>query len=177
MRCNIRGEKVKITDAIRDYIETKMARIDKYFKSSDEMANILIKVKGKQQSIEVTIPYDKYTLRGEVTQEDLYAAIDLVIDKLEGQIRKTKSKLKKQIKKDETVLNFDYEELGKSNEKESKIVRRKNIEMKPMDEEEAILELELLGHDFFIYKDVHTNEVNVLYRRKDGNYGVIETSD
>lgn len=176
MKCNVRGEKIKVTEAILEYIESKMARMDKYFKSDEVSANILIRVKGKQQSIEVTIPYDKYVLRGEETQEDLYAAIDLVIDKLEGQIRKTKAKLKKQVKKNETVLNLDYEFLQEE-EIDQKIVKRKKLEMKPMDEEEAILELELLGHDFFIYKDVHTNEVNVLYRRKDGNYGVIETSD
>ena len=176
MKCQVRGERIKVTDAILEYIETKMARMDKYFKSDDVLANILIRVKGKEQSIEVTIPYDKYVLRGEETREDLYAAVDLVIDKLEGQIRKTKAKLKKQLKKNDTVLNLDYG-LMQEDEMEQKIVKRKTLEMKPMDEEEAILELELLGHDFFIYKDVHTNEVNVLYRRKDGNYGVIETND
>ena len=108
MKCKIRGEKIQITEAIQDYIETKMSRIDKYFKETNVNANILIKVKGKQQSIEVTIPYDKYTLRSEETRDDLYAAIDLVIDKLEGQIRKTKTKLKKHIKKNDDFFNFDY---------------------------------------------------------------------
>ena len=139
-------------------------------------ANILIRIRGNQQIIEVTIPYDKYTLRSEERQDDLYAAIDLVIDKLEGQIRKTKSKLKKQIKQNTEIINFDYDD-STEEEEEYKIVKRKKLEMKPMDEEEAILELELLGHDFFIYRDVHTNEVNILYKRKDGNYGVIETND
>ena len=175
MKCKIRGEKIQITEAIQDYIETKMSRIDKYFKETNVNANILIKVKGKQQSIEVTIPYDKYTLRSEETRDDLYAAIDLVIDKLEGQIRKTKTKLKKHIKKNDDFFNFDYE-LTKEEKQELKIVKRKTLEMKPMGEEEAILELELLGHDFFIYKDSHTNETNVLYKRKDGNYGVIEAN-
>lgn len=178
MKCNIRGEKIKVTSAISDYIETKLAKLDKYFKADDVNATVLIRVKGKNQSIEVTIPYDKYTLRGEETKEDLYAAIDLVIDKLEGQIRKTKAKLKKNVKKNDTILNFDYE-LSKEEEQigKEKIVKKKNLELKPMSEEEAILQLELLGHDFFIYKDVRTNEVNILYKRKDGNYGVIETND
>lgn len=176
MKCKIRGEKIKITAAIQEYIETKLSRLDKYFKEADVEANILIRIKGKEQIIEVTIPYDKYTLRSEERRDDLYAAIDLVIDKLEGQIRKTKTKLKKQVKRDDTFINFDYE-LTKEEKKESKIVKRKTLEMKPMDEEEAILELELLGHDFFIYKDAHTNEVNLLYKRKDGNYGVIETNN
>ena len=175
MKCKIRGEKIKATAAIQEYIETKLSRLDKYFKEEDVEASVLIRVRGKEQIIEVTIPYDKYTLRSEEGQEDLYSAIDLVIDKLEGQIRKTKTKLKKQVKTNDNFFNFDYE-LTKEETTESKVVKRKTLEMKPMDEEEAILELELLGHDFFIYKDVNTNEINVLYKRKDGNYGIIETN-
>ena len=176
MKCTIRGEKIKITNAINDYIEDKLSILDKYFKRDDVDASILIKLKGKKQAIEVTIPYDKHTLRSEESQDDLYAAIDLVIDKLERQIRKTKTKLKKQVKRSDTFINFDYD-LTKEEKKENKIVRRKRLEMKPMDEEEAILELELLGHDFFIYKDNHTNCLNVLYKRRDGNYGIIETDE
>ena len=174
MKCNIRGEKIKVTDAINDYIETKMSKLDKYFKDGNVSANILIKLKGKKEAIEVTIPYDKYILRSEETHDDLYAAIDLVTDKLERQIRKNKTKLKKQTKSNEKIFNFDYE-LTKEETKENKIVKRKVLEMKPMDEEEAILELELLGHDFFIYKDME-NTTKVIYKRKDGNYGIIETN-
>ncbi len=179
MKCSIRGEKLRVTGAIREYIEEKLSRIDKYFKNSDVDANVLIKLKGKKQAIEVTIPYDKYTLRSESEQDDLYAAIDLVVDKLEGQIRKNKTKLKKQIKKDSTLINFEYELTNEEKKefKSRKIVKRKSLEMKPMDEEEAMLELELLGHDFFIYKDVRTGNIHILYKRKDGNYGVIETGE
>ena len=109
MKCKIRGEKIKATAAIQEYIETKLSRLDKYFKDADVEANVLIRVRNKDQIIEVTIPYDKYTLRSEDRQEDLYSAIDLVIDKLEGQIRKTKTKLKKQVKKNDDFFNFDYE--------------------------------------------------------------------
>jgi len=175
MKCKIRGEKIKITGAIQEYVESKLSRLDKYFKEKDVEASVLIRVKGKEQAIEVTIPYDRYTLRSEEKRDDLYAAIDLVIDKLEGQIRKNKTKLKKQIKKSEDFFNFDYE-LTKEEKKENKIVKRKSFEMKPMNEEDAILELELLGHDFYVYKDANTNEVNVLYKRRDGNYGIIETN-
>ena len=175
MKCKIRGEKIKVTSAIQEYVENKLSRLDKYFKSVDVEASVLIKVKGKDQAIEVTIPYDKYTLRSEERRDDLYAAIDLVIDKLEGQIRKNKTKLKKQIKKSEEFFNFDYE-IANEDVQENKIVKRKSFEMKPMSEEEAILELELLGHDFYIYRDYKTNDINVLYKRKDGNYGIIETN-
>lgn len=176
MKCTIRGEKIKATDAIRDYIETKMSKLDKYFKEMDVNANILIKLKGKKEAIEVTIPYDKYILRSEEVHDDLYAAIDLVTDKLERQIRKNKTKLKKQNKVNEKIFNFDYETLEEEqNKEENKIIKRKVLEMKPMNEEEAILELELLGHDFFIFKDMN-NYTKLLYKRKDGNYGIIETN-
>ena len=175
MKCKIRGEKIKITASIQEYVENKLSKLDKYFKELEIEANVLIRIRGKEQIIEVTIPYDKYTLRGEERQEDLYAAIDLVIHKIEGQIRKTKAKLKKQIKQNNEFFNFDYE-VTKEEAEESKIVKRKTLEMKPMDEEEAILEMNLLGHEFFVYKDMHTNKVCVLYKRKDGNYGLIETN-
>ena len=178
MKCTIRGEKLKATTAIKDYIETKISKMDKYFKDSDVEANVLIKLKGKKQAIEVTIPYDKYILRSEETHDDLYAAIDLVTDKLERQIRKNKTKLKKQTKTNDKIFNFDYEltkEEEKDNKAKIKIVKRKTLEMKPMDDEEAILELELLSHDFFIYKDMD-NITKVVYKRKDGNYGIIETN-
>ena len=151
-----------------------MSKLEKYFKDSNVSANILIKLKGKKDAIEVTIPYDKHILRSEEIHDDLYAAIDLVTDKLERQIRKNKTKLKKQTKSNDKIFNFDYE-TTKEEAKESKIVKRKVLEMKPMDEEEAILELELLGHDFFIYKDMQNN-TKVIYKRKDGNYGIIETN-
>ena len=176
MKCKIRGEKIKITGAIQEYVESKLSKLDKYFKNENVDANILIKVRGNEQIIEVTIPYDRYTLRSEEKRDDLYAAIDLVIDKLEGQIRKNKTKLKKQIKKSEEFFNFDYE-LDKEEVKENKIVKRKSFEMKPMSEEDAILELELLGHDFYVYRDARTDDINILYKRKDGNYGIIETSE
>ncbi len=175
MKCNIRGEKLKVTDAINDYIETKLAKLDKYFKDDNITANVLIKLKGKKDAIEVTIPYDKYILRSEEIHDDLYAAIDLVTDKLERQIRKNKTKLKKQTKSVEKIFNLDYE-TTKEEPTDSKIVKRKTLEMKPMNEEEAILQLELLGHDFFIFKDMD-NTIKVIYKRKDGNYGIIETNN
>lgn len=175
MKLNIRGDKLEITDAIRDYVEDKLGRLDKYFKGSNINANVLLKVKGNRQIIEVTVPTDKYILRSEEEHNDLYAAIDLVVDKLEGQIRKNKTKLKKQnIDNKYKDFNFDYE-LDEDEENNDVIVKHKEIEMKPMDSEEAILEMELLGHSFFVYKDVDTGNVNVLYKRKDGNYGLIET--
>lgn len=174
MKFNVRGDKLVVTDAIKDYIETKIGKLDKYFKEDSITANVLLKVRGNEQIIEVTIPTDNFILRSEEEHEDMYAAIDLVLDKLERQIRKNKTKLKKKnINNKYKEFNFDFELPTEDEEEVNTIVKRKSIEMKPMDEEEAILEMELLGHSFFVYRDMHSNELCVLYKRKDGNYGVI----
>lgn len=177
MKYNIRGDKLEVTDAIGAYVESKLAKLNKYFKEDDLLANVLLKVRGNSQIIEVTIPTDKFILRSEEEDKDLYAAIDLVTDKLERQIRKNKTRLNRQnIDNKYKQLNFDYylDEEEEDSKNES-IVKRKTLEMKPMDEEEAILEMNLLGHEFFVYKDMSTDNICVLYRRKDGNYGLIET--
>ena len=176
MKYNIRGDKLEVTDAINNYVESKLDRLNKYFKEDNILANVLLRVRGNSQIIEVTIPTDKFILRGEEEEKDLYAAIDLVSDKLERQIRKNKTRLNKQ-NSDNTYkeFNFDFETTKEEENEEEIIVKRKNIEMKPMDEEEAILQMNLLGHEFFVYKDMHTDKICVLYKRKDGNYGLIET--
>ena len=178
MKYNIRGDKLEITDAINNYVESKLDRLNKYFKEEDLLANVLLRVRGASQIIEVTIPTDKFILRGEEEAKDLYAAIDLVTDKLERQIRKNKTRLNKQnLDNKYKDFNLDYEITSEEEtDEEEIIVKRKNVEMKPMDEEEAILQMNLLGHEFFVYKDMHTNNVCVLYKRKDGNYGLIETN-
>ena len=174
MKYNIRGDKMVITDAIKDYTENKLSRLEKYFKDDDIKANVLARVRGNSLIVEVTIPTSKYVLRSEEENEDLYAAIDLVTDQLERQIRKNKTRLNRNTKKSIKEFNFDYEVKEEEASKE-KIVKRKKIETKPIDEEEAILEMELLGHSFFVYKDMDTNNTCVLYKRKDGDYGLIET--
>ena len=177
MKYNIRGDKLEVTDAIGNYVETKLDRLNKYFKEDNILANVLLRVRGNDQIIEVTIPTDKFILRSEESDKDLYAAIDLVTDKLERQIRKNKTRLNKQNFDNKfKELNFDFEvEDDEETTENEVIVKRKKLEMKPMDEEEAILEMNLLGHEFFVYKDMHTDSINILYRRKDGNYGLIET--
>ena len=175
MKYNIRGDKMIVTEAIRDYAEEKLGKLEKYFKDDDITANVLTRVRGNSQIVEVTIPTSKFVLRSEEENDDLYAAIDLVSDKLERQIRKNKTRLNRNVKENAREFNFYYVIEEAEEEAKEKIVKRKNIEMKPMDEEEAILEMELLGHSFFVYKDMDTNNVCVLYKRKDGDYGLIET--
>ena len=176
MEINIHGDKIKITDAMKDYIEEKLERLDKYLENSENVrANVIAKVNGHQQTMEITIPLKSFILRSEETQDDFYAAVDKTIDKLERQIRKNKTKLMSGPAKPSYDFNFEMIEVTKEDKEENKIVKRKSIEVKPMDEEEAILQMELLGHQFYMYKDAETNKPAVVYKRKDGNYGVIES--
>lgn len=173
---NIRGDKILVTDAIKEYIASKLDKLNKYFDSPEDItANILVKVKGFEQTIEVTIPTTNFTIRNEESAEDLYAAIDLVSDKIERQIRKNKTKINKIEKDAAKKLNFAFMESIEEDEEDKIIVRRKTLNTKPMDEEEAMLQMEMLGHDFFVYKDRDTKKICIIYKRKDNNYGIIET--
>ena len=174
MKYKIRGEKVEITDSIRNYIEEKIDKLNKYFSKDDDLnVSVVIKVRGKEQKIEITIPTVHFTLRSEESHSDLYATIDLTVDKLERQIRKNKTKINSKIKKN-LIQNFELD-LEDKFEEDEEIIKRKKIEMKPMDEEEAMLQMDMLGHEFFVFKNTDTDTVCVMYKRKDGNYGILET--
>ena len=174
MKFTIRGKKLKVTDALKSYIEEKIGRLDKYFENPDNIsANVLIRLSGNNQVVEVTINTHGLILRGEESNKDLYASIDLVTDKIERQIRKNKTKIHKKTSK-ETIRDFREFETEEVEDNKD-VVKRKTIDMKPMSEEEAILQMNLIDHDFFVYKDADTNNVNVVYKRKAGDYGVIET--
>ena len=176
MKLNIRGDKLVVTDAIRNYIEEKISKLDKYFDNSDIEAKIVVKTANNKDIIEVTIPTNKYTLRAEERNDDLYASIDLIVDKLERQIRKNKTKLNERYKKESYMdFNFDFIEEFENDKEEDVIVKRKTIEVKPMDEEEAILQMELLNHDFFMFKNLDEECISVLYKRKDGKFGIINS--
>ena len=175
MKFNIHGKKLDVTESIKSYIEEKIGRLDKYFENPNEItATVLIKLRGNEQVVEATINANKFILRGEESHKDLYASIDKVSDKIERQIRKNKTRMSKKISK-ELINDFvlDYSD-NKEDEDDNIIVKRKVIENKPMSEEEAILQMELIGHEFFAFKNMETNEVNILYKRKDGNYGIME---
>jgi putative sigma-54 modulation protein len=176
MKLNIRGDKLVVTDAIRNYIEEKISKLDKYFDNSDIEAKIVIKTANNKDIIEVTIPTNKYTLRAEERNDDLYASIDLIVDKLERQIRKNKTKLNERYKKESFMdFNFDFIEEFENDKEEDNIIKRKTIEVKPMDEEEAILQMELLNHDFFMFKNSEEECISLIYRRKDGKFGIINS--
>lgn len=176
MELNIRGKNLSVTPAIKDYIEKKMSKLDKYFKDGDTInSNIIIKTRANKDVIEVTILKGANIIRAEMEDDDLYTAIDLVIDKLEKQIRKNKDKYKslKAKEKDEDIFEeFDGDSSDTLNQE---LVKRKKLDFsKPMSLEEAILQMEFVDHDFFVYKDSDLKKICVLYKRKDNNYGVIE---
>ncbi len=172
MKYTIRGDKLAVTKSIKDYIEEKLDRLNKYYEDASNLdCKVVIRSKNNLQTIEVTIPLNKFILRAEVSDKDLYAAIDLVVDKLEGQIRKNKTRLKKRYDKTDVIeMNFDFEE---EEEEELDIIKRKDIDTKPMGEEEAILQMNLLNHDFFVFKNTDEECVSVIYKRKDNKYGII----
>lgn len=177
MEIFVRGDNVKVTKAIEGYIGDKLKKIDKYIGDSETVkATAVINVKNHNQKVEVTIPLKTFILRAEDTKDDLYAAIDVVVDKLERQIRKNKTKLQSKKMKEISSKEFIIEEIEEfDTDVEEKIVKRKTIEVKPMSEEEAILQMELLGHQFYIFKDSETLKPAVVYKRKEGNYGIIES--
>lgn len=173
MKYNIRGNKIDVTEAISDYIKNKVSKLEKYLDDNDEVeAKAIVSAKGHNQKVEITIWSGKYNIRAEVVNPDLYSAIDLVIDKLERQFKKYRGKLNIKRAKEEYISEID--ELLE--EEEQKIVRRKVVYLKPIDEDEAITQMELLGHSFFVFKNVETGKINVVYKRSDSDYGLIEAN-
>ncbi len=176
MELVIHGDKIKVTEAMKQYLEDKLSRLEKYLENSSNVrANVIVKVNGRDQTVEITIPLKSFILRSEETKEDFYASVDKTIDKLERQIRKNKTKLMSKSSKPNYEFIFTDDDVEDEKEEEKKIVKRKSIEVKPMHEEEAILQMELLGHEFYMFKDAETSKPAVIYKRKDGNYGIIET--
>jgi putative sigma-54 modulation protein len=180
---NIRGENIEVTPAIRDYVINKVQKIEKFFNEGvNASANVNLKVyNDKKTKVEVTIPLKNLTLRAEERHEDMYAGIDLIVDKLERQIRKHKTKVNRKLRDREGVGVYFANNVTPNNndsckDEDFEIVRTKQFDLKPMDEDEAILQMNLLGHDFYVYTDAETNNTNIVYRRKDGKYGLIETN-
>lgn len=174
MEIIIHGDKLKVTDSMKEYIKEKLNKLNKYLENSDNVrASVIVKVKNHEQRVEITIPLKAYILRSEESKDDFYAAVDKTVDKLERQIRKNKTRImakQGRTNRDFAISEFEKEDLSD----ERKILKRKKVEVKPMNEEEAILQMELLGHQFYMYKDRDTSEMKVVYKRTDDNYGIIE---
>ncbi|MBW4827855.1 MAG: ribosome-associated translation inhibitor RaiA [Clostridiaceae bacterium] len=174
MKIKITGKNMDITDALREIAFKKLGKLDKYFQG-DVDTNVTFSVEKDRQIIEVTINLPGTILRAEEYSDDMYTSIDKAVDVLEGQIRKYKTKLQKRYQNGETIRFENIEPMPKPKEEDiPKLVKVKRFAMKPMDAEEAILQMELLRHNFFVFMNGETDEVNVVYKRKDGNYGLIE---
>ncbi|MFD1020314.1 ribosome hibernation-promoting factor, HPF/YfiA family [Thalassobacillus hwangdonensis] len=182
MKYNIRGENLEVTEAIKDYVEKKVGKLERYFDEPvTSEVHVNLSVYNDEQEIEVTIPMKNLLLRAEEQHTDLYAAIDLVVDKLERQIRKHKTKVNRKFRQD-GAPKYVFAELEKEannlpveeDDSDLEIVKQKRFDLKPMDSEEAILQMDMLGHNFYVYTNSETNETNVVYRRRDGRYGLIE---
>ena len=172
MAITVRGKNLDVTPALKEYVEKKVKKVTKYFDKTGDITVILKVEKGRHQ-VEVTVPVNGMLLRGEESTPDMYASIDQVMDKIEKQIEKYKTKLAKKFRCGgfradvaSTVVTPEIEE--------EELVRTKKFAVKPMDSEEAILQMNLLNHDFFMFLNMETEQVNVVYRRKDGHYGMIE---
>lgn len=178
MKVQIYGKNITVTPAIAEKVENKLKILEKYYVIDQNVtAHVVVRVYPQGQKIEVTIPTKVAVLRAEVTHEDLYAAIDLVIDKLEDQIRRQKTRLSRKGKEKLAMAFIEEDEVLETNEEgeEEDVVRTKTIAPEIMDLDEAIMRMEMLGHAFFIYTDNDTKDVAVVYKRNNGGYGCIET--
>lgn len=180
MRYVITGKNIEVTKALQDKVTAKLNKIEKFF-SPDTEARVTLSVEKLSHIVEVTIPTRGRLLRAEVESSDMYAAIDEIIDVLERQLHKYKNKLKDKARRDMVAregavqnIIFDVVEDPKE-ESNIKIEKVKRFDLKPMDAEEAVLEMELIGHAFFVFRNGETDEVNVVYKRKNGTYGLIES--
>lgn len=178
MKVQIYGKNITVTPAIAEKIETKLNLLEKYFIIDETVvANVVVRVYPTKQKIEVTIPTKFAVLRAEVTHDDLYAAIDLAVDKLEDQIRRQKTRLSRKNKEKLAMAFIESEEIVTDDydESDDELVRTKTITPEIMDLDEAIMRMEMLNHSFFIYRDLENEDVAVVYKRNDGGYGLIET--
>ncbi len=174
MKIQISAKNYPMSDKLNGYIQTKLGKLDKYF-NEDVTANVVVSKLRDIPKLEATINAKQAVLRAEMTNESIYDAVDFVTEKLEKQMIRLKGKLEERYKENK-ALKFEF--IPESEEEafeEIDIVRRKQLELEPMVAEEAVLQMEMLGHDFFVFLDMDTDAVSVVYRRKGNAYGLIET--
>ncbi len=173
MKITITGRKIDVTEGLKSYATKKLSKLDKFF-GEETNAKVTLSVQKDDHIIEITVYHEGMIFRAEVRDSDMYACIDKVIDVLERQIRKQKTRLEKKLREGAFDGQTDFG--GYDEEPEFKIVKTKKYENKPMSVEEAILQMNLLGHEFYIFNNSETSDKEVVYKRKDGNYGLIELS-
>lgn len=173
MNVNVRGKNIDVTPALKDYVEKKITKVTKQFKTVGDISAVL-KVEKGNHIVEITVPASGILLRAQETTKDMYSSIDLVIEKIERQIHKYKTRLMKRKYNNfqDAVVPASVETVAED-DGEFNIIKNKSFAMHPMTAEEAILQMNLLNHDFFVFYDPDFGGVNVVYRRKDGNYGLL----
>ncbi len=175
MRILITGKNIEVSDYLRELVNKKVSKLERYF-PNDTVAQVTMAVERSRHIVEVTIPYSGGIIRGEEVTGDMYASIDNVLDKLEKQIIKHRTRLEKNLRagafKPEEGFMADTAE--DADDEPAHLVRVKRFDMKPMTVEEAMLQLQLLGHAFYVFSNADTDDINVIYLRKDGNFGLIE---
>ncbi len=172
MRITISGKNLEVTEGLRTAVEDKLGKLERYFTPETEVI-VTLSVEKERQKIEVTIPVKGNIIRSEQTSNDMYVSIDLVEEVIERQLRKYKNKI---VDKKQEGGNFQkaYIEQDYDEDEEVKIIRTKRFGIKPMYPEDACVQMELLGHNFFVFHNAETEQVNVVYKRKGNTYGLIE---
>ncbi|MFV0246956.1 MAG: ribosome hibernation-promoting factor, HPF/YfiA family [Mycoplasmatales bacterium] len=174
MKINVIGKNIEVTDGIKDNIKQEFSKLDKYFKGIELECTVQIKTYTVGQKVEVSLPIDKdHVLRQEVIERNLYHAIDVCSEKLEKQIRKLKNRLSDHVDSKQELMKYLIEEDKESDIVKEKITRRKELDLKPTTEEEALLQFELIGHDFYVFYDSSTEQKKIIYKRKSEGYGII----
>jgi putative sigma-54 modulation protein len=173
MKFIISGKNIDITQGLRTAVEDKIGKLEKYFKPDTEVY-VTLSVEKERQKIEVTIPVKGNIIRSEQVSSDMYVSIDLVEEIIERQLKKYKRKLVDQKQHAASVFKQDFIEKDYMDDEEIQIIRTKKFDVKPMYPEDACIQMELLGHNFFIFFNAETDQVNVVYKRKGNTYGLIE---
>ncbi|MEW6697948.1 MAG: ribosome hibernation-promoting factor, HPF/YfiA family [Bacillota bacterium] len=170
MKVQVRGKNIQVTPALRDYVEKRLGKLDRFLDNLGEAVATLV-VEGDSHKIEVTIPVNGMLLRGEEATGEMYSSVDLVVEKMERQIERYKAKINRRSNRGIAGL---AEGVERFEDETPKVIKTKRFAIKPMALDEAIMQMNLLGHDFFVFSNAETEQTNVVYKRKDGNYGLIE---
>ena len=175
MNITITGRNIEVTPALKEYVEKRFAKLEKYF-YNDMQGTVTLVVEEDEHRAEATIPLGRYILRAEESSDDMYASIDAASDKIERQVRKYKTRMNRKGKqaKAEPMFSAAIEAEIPDDDLSDVISKKKTFTLKHMDVEEAILQMELVDHDFYIFLNAATDNVGVVYRRKDGSYGLID---
>ena len=172
MKYIISGRGTNVTDGLRSAVEEKLGKLEHYF-TPDTEVHVTLKVEKDRQKVEVTVPVKGHIIRAEQVSDDMYVSIDLIEDIIERQLRRYKTKI---VDSKQSVSNFTSEFMQEDeyDDEDVKVIRTKRFAVKPMDPEEACVQMELLNHSFYVFRNAETDEVNVVYKRKGGDYGLIE---